>query len=290
MSSVPVYIFGEVLFDYFPDGEKIIGGAPFNVAWHLQALGAQPRFISRIGEDDAGREIEQAMSGWGMNLADMQHDRIHPTGQVQVTINDGEPGYTIAPDCAYDFISAVELRKPFPPGILYHGSLCLRNLISAEALTAFLQQSGMRVFLDVNLRSPWWTKSQVKNLLRTANWVKMNQDELRLLGHPETDLALQVPAFLEKFDLDQLILTCGEKGARVYARNGELHSVTPGLIETPVDTVGAGDAFSAVYLQGLRSALPIREALNRAQQFASRVIQLRGATTTDRSIYRELLS
>lgn len=286
MSSLPIYIFGEVLFDCFPGGEKVLGGAPFNVAWHLQAFGAKPHFISRIGADEAGREIKQAMTRWGMAGNEVQNDPIHPTGQVQVSINDGEPSYSIVPDCAYDFISRTELNGPFPPGILYHGSLCLRNPPPAEALSTLIGQSGMKVFLDVNLRSPWWQKQQIMAMLRSATWVKMNQDELQQLSDRGGDLPQQMAALQEKYELEQLILTRGEQGALVRTANGKLHSIAPSQSETPVDTVGAGDAFSAIYIRGLQTGLSIDETLSRAQQFASRVITLRGATTTDREFYQ----
>ena len=290
MSSVPIYVFGEVLFDCFPGGEKILGGAPFNVAWHLQAFGARPRFISRIGDDEDGREIEQAMARWGMSGNDLQHDPIHPTGQVQVSINAGEPSYAIIPDSAYDFISAAELNGPFPGGILYHGSLCLRNPASADALATLIRQPEMNVFLDVNLRAPWWQKQQIETLLRSSTWVKMNQVELQQLSRTEGELPQQMAALQKQFELDQLIVTRGEQGALVLTCHGELHSIAPGQSETPVDTVGAGDAFSAIYIHGLQTGLAIDETLNRAQRFASRVIRLRGATTNDRSFYREAIS
>lgn len=76
-------IFGEVLFDYFPDGQRILGGAPFNVAWHLQAFKQRPKFISRIGADQSGCEVSKAMDSWGMDRTSLQIDPVHPTGKVQ---------------------------------------------------------------------------------------------------------------------------------------------------------------------------------------------------------------
>ncbi len=86
-----ITVFGEVLFDCFPGGEQVLGGAPFNVAWHLQAFGQRPRFVSRVGEDEAGRRIRRAMSDWGMDTDDLQRDPRHATGQVQITFSGGEP-------------------------------------------------------------------------------------------------------------------------------------------------------------------------------------------------------
>ena len=80
-----VHVFGEVLFDHFPDGSKVLGGAPFNVAWHLQAFGLSPRFISRVGDDEDGEQIKSAMQAWGMSLSGLQTDRKLPTGDRKST-------------------------------------------------------------------------------------------------------------------------------------------------------------------------------------------------------------
>ena len=90
-----IIIFGEVLFDCFPDGQKILGGAPFNVAWHLQAFKASPLFISRVGNDVEGDQIFRSMRQWGMITDGLQRDPEHPTGQVTVNFVDGEPEYDI---------------------------------------------------------------------------------------------------------------------------------------------------------------------------------------------------
>ena len=100
-------IFGEVLFDHFPDGTRVLGGAPFNVAWHLQAFGRRPRFISRVGRDPEGEAVREAMRTWGMDTTGLQTDPRQPTGRVSVLFDDGEPSYDIVHPCAYDAIEAV---------------------------------------------------------------------------------------------------------------------------------------------------------------------------------------
>jgi fructokinase len=282
-----VYVFGEVLFDCFPDGTRVLGGAPFNVAWHLRAFGDCPRFISRVGDDESGREVGHAMASWGLNSENLQRDLHHPTGRVEVSIAGGEPSYEIVAGCAYEFIAASELRGPFSAGILYHGSLCLHNPQAAAALSWLSEQPGMRIFLDVNLRSPWWQQGQLEALLENATWVKMNQDELQQLTANRGDLVEQMATLQSEFNVQQLILTRGKQGALVRTADGELNSVLPDRAGPLVDTVGAGDAFSAVYIHGLIHGWPITKTLQRAQQFASRVIGLRGATTRERGFYQE---
>ena len=278
-------IFGEVLFDCFPGGEQVLGGAPFNVAWHLQAFGDHPRFVSRVGDDLLGNKIIGAMTEWGMDIDSIQIDSQHPTGRVDVVLIDDEPHYTITPDCAYDFIDASAMMNPQVNGILYHGTLALRNTTAKQAYEKLASNPDVSIFLDVNLRAPWWQKDEVSNWLKRARWVKLNQDELRQLGGNSADIQQDMVLFQEKYDLELLIVTRGAEGAIVRSREGGLHKVTPPEVLNFVDTVGAGDAFTAVFLHGLISEWPIDDILNAAQQFASAVVGLRGATSNSSEFY-----
>ncbi len=282
-----LYIFGEVLFDCFPTGEEILGGAPFNVAWHLQALGNQPGFISRVGKDAYGSRIVSAMAKWGLDTARVQIDSKHPTGTVQVTINNNEPSYEIVENCAYDFISADMLPGNITGGIFYHGSLCLRNPVARSAYRSIIQNRQLKIFLDVNLRAPWWTKDDVLSWLQRAHWAKMNQDELKLLAGAEKEIESQMAGLQTACGLEQIIVTRGNQCTMVRTAEGGMHSLVPDRIEPLIDTVGAGDAFSAVYIHGLLAGLPVDLNLRYAQQFAGRVIGLRGATTDDLNFYNE---
>jgi fructokinase len=291
MTSFPaLYIFGEVLFDCFPGGEQILGGAPFNVAWHLQALGDRPQMISRVGADAPGRKILQAMTDWGMDRSGVQCDAKHPTGQVRVELVDREPHYDIVPNCAYDFISAEQLPSVDASGLLYHGSLGLRNSISRSALTRLQQSSDLAIFLDVNLRAPWWQIEAVQSWLNAARWVKLNHDELQQLGFVADDPEQAVATFQERFELEQVILTRGAAGALVRTAAGKVQQLAPEPVLRFVDTVGAGDAFSAVYIHGLRAGWPIAATLAAAQHFASQVVGLRGATTADPAFYQNFIA
>ncbi len=284
-----VLVFGEVLFDCFPSGERVLGGAPFNVAWHLQALGNRPRFISRVGEDEPGKKIIEAMANWGMDVGAVQLDSLHPTGKVEIRMVGGEPHYTITPDCAYDFIDGDGLVDIPQRGILYHGSLCLRNTVSLNAFRKLARQPDLKIFLDVNLRPPWWRKDEVFAWLERASWVKLNQDELQQLGFDGGDPLPEMERFLRRFDLEQLIVTRGEEGAMVLTERGAVHHVVPETVTLVVDTVGAGDAFTAVYIHGLSSCWPVDGALETAQRFASAVIGQRGAISTDVEFYRPFI-
>ena len=158
-------VFGEVLFDIFPDGSRVLGGAPFNVAWHLQAFGCKPLFVSRIGDDPLGEQVAAAMRGWGMNTSGLQMDRMHPTGEVRVSIEQGEPAYDIVANQAYDYIDSASLPAAKSVSLVYHGSLALRCQTSASALDSLLDACSSPVFLDINLRPPWWERGAAERML-----------------------------------------------------------------------------------------------------------------------------
>lgn len=285
-STSKVFIFGEVLFDCFPTGEQVLGGAPFNVAWHLQALGDQPHFISRVGEDELGKKILHAMDNWGMDTITIQLDPVNPTGQVEIKLINNEPHYTITPGCAYDFIDAANIKNLSASGILYHGSLGLRNTESRDAFRQLASTPELSIFLDVNLRSPWWQKEEVYDWLEQARWVKLNEDELHLLGFTSTNIKEAMTTLQSRFNLEQLIVTRGEQGALILTSEGKFHHQAPEPVKQLIDTVGAGDAFSAIFIHGLLSNWSVSDTLKFAQHFASKVIGLRGATSTDSGFYQ----
>ncbi len=279
-------VFGEVLFDCFPDGSRVLGGAPFNVAWHLQAFGLSPLFVSRVGDDAPGAAIREAMIGWGMDLSGLQSDANHPTGTVQVSIRDNEPSFDIVADRAYDHIAADEIPSLEKPSVLYHGTLALRSPVSSAALAALRRRIDAPVFVDVNLRPPWWYPERLPEILDRATWVKINHHELAALVPEESQASRRAEALRQRFGLDLLLVTRGSEGATAYLPSGETASVIPTAGARVVDTVGAGDAFASVLLQGLIRAWPLAVTLQRAQAFASAIVGVRGAVSTDRGFYQ----
>jgi fructokinase len=276
-----------VLFDHFPDGSCVLGGAPFNVAWHLQAFGQSPRFVSRIGDDPAGQEIAALMDAWGMSRKALQTDSEHPTGSVRVLIRDGEPHYEILTDCAYDFIAGELLEDKSSQGLLYHGSLAIRNPIARSALQNIKARHQGKIFVDVNLRPPWWDRETLLPLLQDADWVKLNEAELAALCPESAGLEAAMLEFYELFNLETLVVTRGEKGAVACDRRQHFVAVTPpASTAVVVDTVGAGDAFAALLLMGLNKQWSLEVTLERAQAFACALIGRRGATVADREFYR----
>lgn len=281
-----VVVLGEVLFDRFPDGSEVLGGAPFNVAWNLQGLGIRPLFVSRVGSDPLGRRILQAMEDWGMETEAVQVDPRHPTGTVEVTLEAGEPAFDIVADRAYDALDWEQIAGDLDASVLYHGSLIARDSRSRSAQETLIRSVDESIFFDVNLRDPWWDRESVYDLLATAREVKMNEDELTRLtpdtGPPEE----RAVRLLSRCRFERLYVTRGAGGALAFTANGEPVEVLPKGETRVLDTVGAGDAFSAALILGRLRGWPLAVTLERAQEFAGAVVGLRGATTTEPSFYQ----
>lgn len=286
MTGAP-WIFGEVLFDHFPGGRRVLGGAPFNVAWHLAAFGAGPRLISRVGEDAEGVEVRRAMRDWGLDVTGLQVDPELPTGRVEVSIEGGEPSYDIVHPAAWDAIAA--RPQSTPCSLFYHGSLALRDERSRESWRLLRNHQRGLVFVDVNLRPPWWRPEQVLGLVAGADWVKLNRAELAALCGGENAAPEDAAAFRQRHGLRGLVLTDGARGAQVLTADAGCHAVQPAGQATVVDTVGAGDALASVIILGLLAGWPIGIALQRAQSFATAMVGQRGATVRDRGFYRAFL-
>ena len=276
-------IFGEVLFDHFPDGRRVLGGAPFNVAWNLNALGEAPLLISRVGTDADGSSVRNTMRIRGLDTNGLQDGPGEHTGQVRVRFEDGEPAYEIVRPVAWD---AIEPPSPLPRcSLLYHGSLALRSARSRESLMALRAAGPKSIFVDVNLRDPWWDRESVSALLDDARWAKFNEHEFDVLAPAGVDTQARACALIERHGLGALLLTSGERGASLLTASGEHLATRPKKMAEVVDTVGAGDAFAAVMILGILRQWPLQACLDRAQAFASALVGQRGATVHDPAFY-----
>ncbi|MBN1592134.1 MAG: carbohydrate kinase [Candidatus Coatesbacteria bacterium] len=287
-------IFGEILFDIFPDGRVVLGGAPLNVAWHLRGFGQNPILISRIGRDRLGGEALSIIADWGLDTSGVQIDSEHPTGSVCVVLDDGEPRYEIPADQAFDFIDpdrAIEAIRGQKISIFHHGTLAARSRVSASALNSFLSEVDCEVNLDLNLRSPWWNLGTIERLLRRADSVKLNADELASLNFADPtkthiDRARELRA---SFGNGLIVVTLGFHGAFAVTES-EVVEAPASMMSDVIDTVGAGDAFTAVLILGIIQNWPLEQVLIRAAEFAASICGVRGATTTDFALYRSHLN
>lgn len=290
-----VYIFGEVLFYCFPDAAPVLGGAPFNVAWHLNAFGANTNFISAVGEDDLGNKTTQSMQEWGLGTEFLQQHPHLATGTIDVHFEGSEPHYTINEPVAFDSITGVGTKPMQQEDIFYHGSLALRHENNQQTLAQWLEHSKARRFIDVNLRDPWWTLDILLATLQYATCVKLNSDELRRLSHGDAahndDTLLEHAAeFRRQNNIVNLLVTRGEQGAILIDGSGKHYTAGPPPQSSHfIDAMGAGDAFSAVTLLGLIHDWSWPTTLARAQEFASFIVTQRGATCSKPDIYDDFL-
>lgn len=290
MAVQRVILFGEVLFDCF-EGRSVAGGAPFNVAWHLRGLGEDPLLLSRIGADAEGKQLRELAEGWKLSTAGLQVDAQRETGRVLVTVREGQPVYDIKAEQAYDYIDETQARevlKGIAGRLFYHGSLALRGEVSRATMRAMREMLDAEVFFDVNLRPPWVDQAVLEEALQHADWLKCNVDELETLagfvgvaGAPRE----VAETLLAHHGLKGIVVTLGGEGAFVCDAVGNYAQVEPESGIQIVDTVGAGDAFCAVFLHGLLKGREVQPILEAAVRLASRVCGMEGATGRSVSLY-----
>jgi fructokinase len=279
-------IFGEVLYDCFPGGQAVLGGAPFNVAWHLQGFGLSPLFISRVGDDPLGHCVRDTMHTHGMDTSGLQLDSSHPTGKVTITLSGNSHSFEIIPDQAYDYI----VRDALPPlpesALFYHGSLAARSPVAAQSLEFLRARYTARRLVDVNLRSPWWQRQQVLDLIDGAWLAKLNDEELLQLVPDAADDATRMQQLIRDAGLQLLLITRGAAGAELLTAGGDSYRVVPDAVTSVVDTVGAGDALTSILMAGVLQDWPYRQTLERAQAFASAIVGQRGAIVEEPGFYQ----
>ncbi len=292
-----IALFGEVLADIFPN-ETILGGAPYNVTRHLRALQQHPMLISRVGRDSLQEKLFQELSKLHIDTSGIQFDDHKPSGQVTVNIQNNHHHFDIRADQAYDYIdlnAASKAIEHHQPDVIYFGTLALRHAVSKSTLSALLEKTNCTTFLDINLRAPWYNQATIEQALLAADIVKINDDELATIAallklkHKEPQAIAK--HLIETFNIVTLYVTTGESGAWAYTQAHGTHQ-TKGhkLGEALVDTVGAGDAFSAVCLLGHLSDWPIEKTLEKANRLAADVCQFRGAAPEDNTCYDTCLA
>ena len=296
-ASAPVLIFGEVLADVFPE-RSVLGGAPFNVACHLSAFVMNPLFITCTGYDPLQEELLLRMHQLGMNTEGVQIDAEYPTGQVDVELNaQGSHRFIIKADQAYDHIDAgkaIAFAVQHQPQLFYFGTLAQRGEVSRQALRALQELLNCKRMSDINLRPPWFDLDITVQTLAAADVVKMSREELDLLAQelqlPGADAEQWARELAERYQLERLLITCGADGAWQWQPDKAILKARPAGSSRPiVDTIGAGDAFSAVILLGMLNNWPDPLSLARANTFARSICGIRGALPADTAFYTPFL-
>ena len=274
---------GEILWDVFPT-EAHLGGAPANFACHAAALGDDAWIVSAVGHDELGDRALEQLRANGVHCEYVaRSDR--PTGRVDVTIDAaGKASYEFAADCAWDHIhSEGEQELQQHCGAICFGSLAQRSPRSRGTIRDFLSDApqALRMF-DVNLRQEFYDRDVIEASLRLASAVKLNEDELPIVAELcrvwGPDQRAMLRGLVESFDLRLAALTCGPAGALLMTPTEESHAPAPDV--TVVDTVGAGDAFTATLVHDFLRGIPLDTINRHANAVAAYVCSQPGATAT----------
>ncbi len=276
---------GEVLWDLFPEGERF-GGAPANFACHAALLGGDVSMLSAAGNDAHGNESLAILKSFGIDTTLVQRIADAPTGSVGVSLDAaGKPSFEIHADSAWDRVawtSELEARIAELDAI-YFGTLGQRDEVSRatirRALSFAKEQNILRV-LDVNLRRPFYDAAMIRESIALASVLKLSDDELvevtsacgiPIAKKPEDTLR----ALHEQLGLDTVVMTLGAEGALMVSAEDTVHQ--PGILTAVVDTVGAGDSFTAAFVLGLLRGNSHQDILRKACETASAVCALSGA-------------
>jgi len=275
---------GEVLWDVYPDAAHF-GGAPANFACHAASLGAESWMVSAVGTDELGERAVEQLLERRVNCEHVIRDTNHATGRVQVTLNKfGQASYEFAADTAWDHLVWSDALAILAAGCdaVCFGTLGQRSPASRDTIRRFVEampSTALRVF-DVNLRQRFYDAETIRTSLQMASAVKLNDEELPVVGElcglravKPREMLIELTA---QFDLRFAALTRGPRGSLLIA--GAVEDDCPAPPTTVVDTVGAGDAFTATLVMGFLQGLPLKTINRHANAVASFVCSQQGAT------------
>jgi fructokinase len=280
MLSQPFLVFGEVLWDIFPD-KKRLGGAALNFAYYLLKAGGNPVLVSAVGRDDLGRKMVQAVHKLGLETRHIQIISKR-TGTVGIKISDRGHAFYPSLGTANEYMEYPEDGDMVNQSRgLYLGTLSRYFPVNRKALDRLLDNfKGRCIFLDINLRKKFYTQEDILILLNRITHLKMNEREARLLrqmGLAEgRRMEATIEFMLEKYKMDYCCITLGAKGAVAGDKNRTFR-VSGINAEPGGDSVGAGDAFSAFWLAGLLRGEDLCDATRKANRIGSIIASHSGA-------------
>jgi fructokinase len=278
-----IAVIGEVLWDVFPDS-TLLGGAPLNFAAHTERLGHEAMLISAVGKDKLGEDTLARIAALGIDTSMIGVSNHWKTGTARVELGNGEhPRFTIVRPAAYDdvHLSGDQLKAlaAWGPGAVYFGTLFASRAEGHTTLLKLLDSvGGARRFYDINLRPGNDSPELVSELLRLANVVKLNDNELEVVRR-FADLPPDAEGFCRwgagKFGWEAACVTFGSRGCAVLA--GGKYAEVPGFPVEVADPVGAGDAFAAAFLHGLGAGWHAGEIARFANRLGALVASRPGA-------------
>ncbi len=273
-----IVCFGEVVYDLFEDESKI-GGAPLNVAIHLKNLIStnnselEVSFFSSIGKDELGNQASESLKKWGLHKNLVVSEK--KTGLVKVKQHEGrDHQFEIIEDCAWEEIETT----PFKTDIFFFGSLALKSDFNKRQVSKWSQYSEI-IVCDLNIREPFFDKETALFCLDHANVLKINETEIELLSEYFElvgSIDDQLRSLASLFSLSTIALTLGSEGAYIF-QNADLFFEPAKLVQNFVDTVGAGDSFTACLCFGIANEIHQQDILKMGTTLACSICQIRGA-------------
>ena len=273
---------GELLWDEFPGGAHL-GGAPVNFVNHVRAQGADGIVVSAVGDDDRGRRIVDEFARYGLTTDYINVYKGRETGYARVALDsNGIPNFQIVQDAAFDHLqlTPVLIDMARKADVIHYGTLIQRSARSRESLYEYLsyaRSDSLRV-CDLNVRQATLDRAIIDSSLRFAHLLKINHDELVLLsemmmiaGSDEKVLY----ELMDLYDIELIACTYGKKGSMICTRDEVVKHA--GYETEVVDTVGAGDAFTASLVIEVLGGSSIATAGDRANRLASFVCSQRSA-------------
>jgi fructokinase len=260
---------GECLIDFTPIGEngRLAGfrlhpaGSPCNVAVGMARLGHSAGFAGRLSRDFFGKILTDHLDGSGVDTSLVQIGS-EPSPLAFVAFNDGEPAYsfriagTAATGMRKEDFKVEAFRRL---EALHFGSISLLYEPTASSILDLVRRlkGSIPLSFDPNLRPNLVTdwehyRARLLECIALADLVKVSEHDLESWreSNPCEWLAPDGPV--------AVVVTRGADGSRLYRRD-EILDCPPSPC-MPIDTVGAGDAYTA----GLLVALAERRALSRA--------------------------
>lgn len=275
-----VLVWGEVLWDCLPEG-LFLGGAPFNVGYHLRQLGLRVEVVSAVGADFLGEQILRRAYRAGLGKSFLQTSAGLPTGWVEVELDEQRNAkYRIVENVAWDAISLNEelLACAASADAVVYGSLAQRGQTNRTNLASVLDAAGGWKIMDVNLRPPYDDKKLVLEWAKRADLLKMNEEELVALSGCAEGWREGCAILAGRTGVEKICITKGRDGAVFWTPE----FVAEGRSEAVEvrDTIGAGDAFMAMLVQqALEGSLETKNGAGRALDKACRL----GAFVASRS-------
>ncbi|MCO6558451.1 MAG: carbohydrate kinase [Bifidobacterium sp.] len=281
MTKPIVVSLGELLWDMLPTGKRA-GGAPVNFAYHAAMNGAEGHAISAVGEDPLGDELVEAIKKSGVESIVQRN--AWPTSTVEVALKNGIPEYTIIKGVAWDHISYTRelIEMVEKADAICYGTLALRSQESHDTIVELLKHAKPTAmkFFDINIRGDHYSKDLINELLGYATVFKINDAELLLLrdmfdirGTSDEEACNW---FMEKYNLNYVILTGGSTFSTIIAKDGESSTLDTPRVDV-VDTVGAGDSFSGTFTAKVLTGSSLVDAHRAAVNTAAYVCTKNGA-------------